>query len=117
MPELATGGGGGGGGADAVPARLRNALARILARSLPRFRPLYLPRASPLGAGAPAGGGIQAGALHAPGAPDAGGTLPDAARPTPLCHPGNMHGLLERKVTCDKGSPLVLLASAFVLMC
>lgn len=93
---------GSGGGGDAVPARLRSALARILARSLPRLRPLYLPRATPAGAGAATMGGPGAGGpgggSHAPGAPEAGPPA-DAARPTPLCHPGNMHGLLERKVS------------------
>jgi len=92
---------GSGGGGDAVPARLRNALARILARSLPRLRPLYLPRAALAGgAGAQAAGGAgggPAGGAHAPAGAEAGSAA-GAARPTPLCHPGNMHGLLERKV-------------------
>ncbi|KAK9843494.1 hypothetical protein WJX81_005881 [Elliptochloris bilobata] len=104
MDVLGRGGGVGGGGGDAVPARLRNALARILARSLPRFRPLYLPRAGSPGTGPPGGGtqgGGMSGGAHAPGGPEAGGTPLDAARPTPLCHPGNMHGLLERKVAAD----------------
>ena len=75
------------GGADAVPVRLRNALARILSRSLISMRPLYLP--------------LQP-TTSLPGQPP--GLLPQgvgvsmirsgsATEPTALINAGNMHGL------------------------
>ena len=78
------------GGADAVPVRLRNALARILSRSLMTMRPFYLPlQPSATQLGQPPGGAQQG--VGVPTARTGSGT-----EPTALINAGNMYGLQVR---------------------
>ncbi|BDA40427.1 Syndetin [Coccomyxa sp. Obi] len=109
------------GGADIVPVRLKNAVLRILGRS--KYRQYYLQQ-TPGAAGTPGAGNAPGGAAS-PGGPSQGavaqysgitptkdyspfGRLPSAAQPvamspqsTAFSHPGNMYGLMERKVAVD----------------
>ncbi|KAK9809306.1 hypothetical protein WJX73_003160 [Symbiochloris irregularis] len=77
------------GAADKIPVRLKNAILRILSRSLTKYRAYYLPAAPPPG---------QAGA---PNANRQQPSRPPPAAHTALIHPGNMYGLQERKVAAD----------------
>eukprot|EP00884_Botryococcus_braunii_P000884 jgi/Botrbrau1/10797/Bobra.0064s0003.1 len=101
------------GGADLVPSRLRTAIMRILTRSLPKYRKLYLPpprSQSNLSVASNGSPGpqkhlhtVQSARDMGLGTGDAGSTggpmSPGA--PTALCNSGNMFGLIERKVASD----------------